>query len=129
MIEDPKPSKRCNNPRHPTDLEDGYFSDSVFWLLHAREALRSEIDLQRGSQQAISLQRQRRPGSDLQQDSPELMEEAEVGVMEEITLKKILCEGPGSEPIGAMLFRLVTKKFAKHIQRGSQRSSHPPVTS
>lgn len=128
MSEDPKPSKRCNNARHPTDVEDGYFSDTVFRLLHTREALRSEMDLQRGSQQVMGLQRGRRRCSELAQDSAGLMEEAEVGAMEEMTLKDILCQGPGSEPIGAMVFRLVTNKLAKHIKRGSKRSLHPPST-
>lgn len=57
ISEDPVPNKRCNNPGHPTDVEDGYFSDSVFGLLHTRGALRSEIDLRRGSQQVVGLQR------------------------------------------------------------------------
>jgi len=82
-------------------------------LLHTRGALRSEIDLQRGSQQVIGLQRGPRPTSDLPPDSAVLMEEAEVEGMEET-----LCQGPGSEPIGALVYRLVTNKVAKHIKRG-----------
>lgn len=124
MSEDPKPSKRCNNARHPTDVEDGYFSDTVFDLLHTRGALRSEMDLRGCSQQVSGSQRGPRPSSDLAQDSAGLTEEAEVGAMEEMTLKDILCQGPGSQPIGAMVFRLVTRKLAKQIQRGSKRSSH-----
>jgi len=118
--EHPRPSKRCNNSHHPTDVEDGYFSDSIICLLHTRGARRSEIDLQRGSQQVIGLQRGPRPTNDLPQDSAILIEEAEVGRMEEISLKEILCQGPGPKPIGSMIYRLVTNKVAKHIKRGSK---------
>lgn len=55
-----------------------------------------------------------------------MIKEAEVGGVEEITVKDML--GQGSEPIGARVFRLVTDKVAKHIKRGSKRSLYRPAT-
>ena len=125
----PKRSQRYNSARHPRDVQDGYFSDSIFSLLHARGALHSESDLRRQSRLESDAQRQSRQESGVPvvlhpDEAPVLIEEAEVGESEEISPRTWNFECPGSEPIGMVTMRLVRDVFAKRFKRGSARSSH-----
>lgn len=110
----PKPSQRQNTSRHLDDLEEGYFCDSMFTVLHARGALRSESDLRRTIPRESDLQVHAHLCNDSaeHQEWSTMMEDAEVGQMQ-------VCDwdGPGAEPIGSVAYRLVKHYLAKRFKR------------
>ena len=121
----PKPSVRHNTPRHPTDVGDGYFCDSIFDLLHARGGLRSQSDLRHESRQMSSVGTQARPCSNVprtEQGSPVSTEQAKCEEIEEARFPNPILSGPGSEPIASVAYGLVSDYF-KRLKRRSKRSS------
>ena len=119
--EGPPPKIRHNTPRHPNDVEEGYFCDSLVTLLHARGALCSESDLHRESRPANEVHTQSHNA--MHQEWMVSMEEAEFGEVQ------VWEWDYPQEPIGVVAYRLVRDYFAKRLKRASKRSSQRSSTS